>query len=559
MKTKNSVQNGSGAKPWALRMAVLACALGLGMWALLSILVSGKLPEDFPKLPDLQSQNAVLRELLIKLDARARSHPGSAEDLGNLGMAYHSNLFLEQAEGAYAIASRLAPDDFRWAYCRSLLAEEKGREGEQLELLKTTVRLKSDYQPALLKLADIHFKKDRLVEAARYYELGTGVAGQDSSLQARFGLGRIAARHMDWHKVIEYAAPLSTTYPHVRPPHQLLLDAYEALGQEDKAAEERANLLLPKLVVVPPVKDPLNEQLTALCCASTRLLKEAGLQSRFGHPDQAIQIARRAVEVEPGDADARHFLARTLLDTHGDDAEAVNEALAQLEQGLRLRPDDLLPLWYFTANFFEQDKTDAAVEQLRALLSANANREDAHYYLGLVADHQGRTQEAAAQYQAALRSDPDNAEAWHKLGLILVTQGRLGQAIAHFQKALKLNPTLTVARCNLGVALEQQGKTGQAITQFVEALRLRPSDAPTHLFLAIALMKTGKIEQSASHFRETIRLTPDDAQAHYGLGGALALMNRTEEAAKEVREALRLKPDYPEARDLLQKLESPKP
>jgi cytochrome c-type biogenesis protein CcmH/NrfG len=133
--------------------------------------------------------------------------------------------------------------------------------------------------------------------------------------------------------------------------------------------------------------------------------------SRFGHPDQAIRIARRAVEIEPGDADCRHFLARTLLKTHGDDPEAVNGALAQLREGLRLRPADVTPLWYFASSFFEQDKTDAAVEQLHALLAANADREDAHYYLGLVADRQGRKDEAITEYRAALKTDPKNAEA----------------------------------------------------------------------------------------------------------------------------------------------------
>jgi tetratricopeptide (TPR) repeat protein len=542
-----------------LKFSALACALGLGIWALTAVLLSGRLPDDFPTLPDLQSQNTALRELLIKSDAAARSHPGSADEMGNLGMVYHSNLFHERAENAYTIASRLAPDDYRWSYCRSLLEEERGRENEQVELLLTTIRLKPGLQPALLKLADISFKRDQLDEAARYYERVLGITGNDAYLQAQFGLGRIAARRREWEKVIRYAAPLSGAFPHVRTPHQLLLDAYEALGQADKAAEERAYLLQPKLIVVPPVKDPLNEQLTALCCSSTRLLKEAGLLSRFGHPDQAIGVARRAVEVEPGDADARHFLARTLLETHGDDPEAVNEALMQLQEGLRLRPDDAVPLWYFASNFFEQRKTDAAVEKLQALLTANANQENAHYYLGLVADRQGRTGEAVAQYQAALERDPANAEAWHKLGLILVTEGRLSQAIGYFRKAVQLNPTFTMARCNLGVALEQQGKTAQAIAQFEEALRLKPSDAPTHLFLAIAFMKTGRIEEAAYHFRETIRITPGDSQAHYGLGGALALKHRMDEAVQEVREALRLKPDYAEARDLLQKLESPKP
>ncbi len=126
------------------------------------------------------------------------------------------------------------------------------------------------------------------------------------SPQAAFALGRIAARRKEWSKVVEVLAPLATTHPHIRPTHQLLAEAYEALGDSRKAVEARRNLLRPNLIPVPPVRDPLYQELVALSCSSTRLLKEAGLLSRFGHPAEAIRVAHRALEIEPGDPDIRH-------------------------------------------------------------------------------------------------------------------------------------------------------------------------------------------------------------------------------------------------------------
>ncbi len=542
-------------KAWLWKTAALACVLGLGTWLLLSVVLPSRLPDDFPNLPDLQAQNSALRGLLGDADAKARSHPNSPGEIGRLGMVYHANQFFEQAESAYRIAARLAPEDYRWPYLRALVKEESGQEKDVPDLLRKSTELKKDYAPVLQKLGDIYYKQDRLDEAGRYYGLCAAAAGEDSLLQPLFGLGRVAARRKDWNKVLEYVAPLAVKYPHIRPTHQLLLDAYEALGQAGKAAEERTRLLDQKLIVVPPIKDALMDEILALCCSSTRLLKEAGLRSRFGHPAQAIEVARQAIEIEPGDADAHHFLARTLLDTHGDNPEAVDEALQQLGEGLRLRPDDVLPLWYFAANFFEQKKTEAAVEQLGAMLARNADREDAHYYLGLLADHQGRTQEAAAHYRAALKSDPENAEAWHKLGLVLVTEGKLDEATAYFEKAVRLNPTFTLARSNLGVALAERGKMSQAMAQFEEALRLKPRDGPTHQFYAIALLKSGRTDEAAAHFREAARIKPEDAEVHYGLACALALQHKLTEAAGEAREALRLRPGYPDAQALLQKLE----
>ena len=546
-------------RAWLLKTALLAGVLGLGTWLLLFVLVPDRLPEDFPKLPDLQSQNAELRRLLGSADAQARSHSSSAEDIGRLGMVYHTNQFYEQAESAYRIASRLASGDYRWPYCQALIQEENGKEKELLELLQKTVRLKRDYIPALQKLADTNFKQDNLDEAARYYNLSIDAAGRNSSLQAVFGLGRIAARRQDWSRVVEYVAPLSREYPHIRPAHQLLIDAYEALGQADKAAEERKALLQPNLIVVPPVKDPLYEELLDFCCSSTRLLKQAGYLSRFGYPNEVLRLARRAVEVEPRDADARHFVSQKLLELQGGDPKAVDEALSHLNEGMRLRPDDQKPLLTVAAFFFKQNKTDAAVEQLRSMLARNANNAEAHFYLGVAADHQGKTQEAISHYQDALKSDPNYAEACNRLGLIFVREGKLDQATGYFQKAVRLKPAFIRAICNLGVVMEQQGKIGQAIAQYSEVLRLNPDDFTAHMNLGLVLGRSGKVEEATRHFRETVRIEPGNAQAHYALGIALAGQRKVEEAKEEFRQALKLRPNYAEALNQLQELERKKP
>ena len=94
---------------------------------------------------------------------------------------------------------------------------------------------------------------------------------------------------------------------------------------------------------VPPAQDPLNDHLIGLSYHSTRLLKQAGLLSRFGYPDQAIQVARRAAEADAKDPDIRNFIARTLLTAYPNKPEAIDEALTQIGECLRLRPDDPAP------------------------------------------------------------------------------------------------------------------------------------------------------------------------------------------------------------------------
>ena len=555
MKTDSRNDRGGYEKASLLKTGALAVALGVATWLLAPLLLPAKLPEDFPKAPDLHRLNPSHGELLRTADRDARRKPGSAEVVGKLGLAYHANLFLDQAARAYRIAGRLAPDDYQWVYCQAFLEEENGNEKEELRLLEQTLRLKPDHALAQLKLADWFFKLDRLDEAARYYEMASGVPGGTAVLQATFGLGRVAARRQDWKKVVEYIAPLSHDYPSLLPPYELLQQAYEALGQADNAAEAREGAALAARKAMPPPEDPLNGQLMDLCYSSTRLLKEAGLLSRIGYPERGIQLARRAAQADPTDPDVRAFIATTLLTYYGDKPEAIDEALTQIGEYLRLRPDDLAPLWTFTTDFFKTAKPAAAVERLDALLRPHANSADAHFSLGLVADAKGETAEAFSQYEAALRNKPNDYVICNKLGEVLDKAGKYDEAIAHFQRSLQLNPQIAAPRRNLGIALIQQGNYGQGMRELGELLRINPHDTDTYVVLGFALLSLRRIDEAIPRFREVLRYKPDSPEGHYGLGFAFSVQGRREDAVAELQQALRLRPDFPEAEALLRQLD----
>jgi tetratricopeptide (TPR) repeat protein len=538
-----------------LKIAGLSVALGVATWLLAPFLLPVKLPADFPKLPDLQALNPGFRALLESADREARRRPRSAEAVGKLGMVYHANLFFEQAAPAYRIAARLAPGDYQWVYGQAFLQEENGGEKEQVKLLQKTVQLKPDYLPALVKLADWNFKADRLDEAAHYYELATRAPDGAASLQVAFAVGRVAARRREWNKVIEIITPLTHAYPHAAPLYGLLQEAYEALGQADKAAEARQSMASAKGKFVPPLEDPFNEQLIGLCYSSTRLLKQAGLLSRVGSADRAIEVGRRAVQADPKDPDSRNFLARTLLTFYRDRPEAIEEALTQVEECLRLRPEDPVPLGGFADDFFKTPKPPAAVARVRELLRSHTAIPGAHFFLGQAAEALGETGEAVAQYRAALKDNPKHSAAYNKLGLILKDAGKSDEAFANFQKAVQLNPASTAARLNLAIMLIQRGNSGQGLKQLDELLRYDPHDAAAHFCMGFAYLSSQRIDEAIAKFRQGLRYKPDDAEAHFGLGAALATQRKREDAVTELREALRLRPNFSPARKLLYQLE----
>src|SRR5260370_41978734 len=61
-----------------------------------------------PALPELSRQPAAVRAPLTEANRAARAHPTSAEAVGAAGLAYHADMFYEQAERLYAIAEELS-------------------------------------------------------------------------------------------------------------------------------------------------------------------------------------------------------------------------------------------------------------------------------------------------------------------------------------------------------------------------------------------------------------------------------------------------------------------
>ena len=121
-----------------------------------------------PALPDLSHQPAAIRLHLTEADRVARAHPTSAEAVGAAGLAYHSDMFYDQAERCYAIAAKLSSPGWRWTYYRAL-AQGAGGDAEGLGAgLRQVVAAAPGFSPAWWQLGEVEFKAghyDRAGEA----------------------------------------------------------------------------------------------------------------------------------------------------------------------------------------------------------------------------------------------------------------------------------------------------------------------------------------------------------------------------------------------------------
>jgi tetratricopeptide (TPR) repeat protein len=262
----------------------------------------------------------------------------------------------------------------------------------------------------------------------------------------------------------------------------------------------------------------------------------------LGNPAEAVRLYRRAVQSDPGNADAWCLLGIALR--AAGDAE---QAVASHRESLRLRPH-FVEAWNNLGNaLVDQGKLEEAVTAFEQVLRLRPDFAEAHNNLGAALRHQGQWAAAVARYQQALRLRPDYPDAHNNLGDALAGLGRLEEAAASYRRALRLRPNYPEAHTNLGNVLTRLDRPNEAVAHHREALRLRPGWAEAHSNLGNALVTQRQYAAAEASYREAIRLRPDWAEAHHNLGTALAEQGRLVEAEACYREALRLRPEHIDA------------
>jgi predicted O-linked N-acetylglucosamine transferase (SPINDLY family) len=305
------------------------------------------------------------------------------------------------------------------------------------------------------------------------------------------------------------------------------------------------------------------------------VLARAKTHHRAGQLQPAEQLYREILQVDPANAEVHYLLGaacRALGKPH--------EAVASLQQAVRLKPDHVAAHNHLGVTLAQQGRLDEAIACFRQALRLQPDFAEAHNNLrkalaqlgqrqlpagaaqrsteeadsatvlnnrGAALAQQRKWDEAAACYRRALELQPDFATAHNNLGNVLKEQGKREEAIACYQRALQLRPDFAGAHNNLALAWQEQGKLDEAVAGYRRSLELNPNYVETHNNLGTVLQKQGKLDEAAACYRQALQLRPGYAEAHSNLGVALQGRGKLAEAAACQRRALELKPEFAEA------------
>jgi tetratricopeptide (TPR) repeat protein len=153
---------------------------------------------------------------------------------------------------------------------------------------------------------------------------------------------------------------------------------------------------------------------------------------RQGMTEEAAELYRKSLELDPASASAHYNLAASLA-RRGEFAAAERHFRAALEQKSSAQTHTGLGivLW-------RQGRVDEAIVSLGAAIEADSEHPAAYDQLGTILVEQGRFEEAESNYRLLVRTRP-SAAAHQKLAEVLIRLGRADEARKEMEMARALD------------------------------------------------------------------------------------------------------------------------
>ena len=305
---------------------------------------------------------------------------------------------------------------------------------------------------------------------------------------------------------------------------QLLLTQaliYEELGQKETALQSIALIF---------ALEPYQNQAVLL---EAKVLVDQGAKKPFSRMEEAL-------EINPDDKRLRMQYARLLTRTDLDAARKQFEIMSAQAP----RDGDLL----FSLALINRETGDylTAKAYLRQLLDLGQRPDEAHYYLGRIAEQQGEPKNALYHYKQ-VENGGDFFSANNRVGRIMLAADQTDELQVYFEALRNNSPDKKAQLYGLEAdLLAKANKVDAGMALLNQALVDFPESTALRYTRSILGERQDNLALMESDLRTIIAQEPDNATALNALGYSLA--NRTErfdEAHGLIARALELDPEEP--------------
>lgn len=255
--------------------------------------------------------------------------------------------------------------------------------------------------------------------------------------------------------------------------------------------------------------------------------------------DEALVFLESTLEELADKRRLRLIYARMLFE-----AERLVDAEKQYEQVHQQAPNDSDILFALALISMEQGKDESAKGYLNQMIRFNRRANEAHYYLGSIADKNDKIPQAISEYKM-VGPGREFLAAQVRIAALLADQDRLDDARAHLENQRANNPERYNRLVMIeGQLLSERGHEAEFFELLEMVIKKQPENVELLYFRAMTGQSLGRLDVLEQDLLRVIEIDPGNADAMNALGYTLAdQTDRHDEALVLIERALEIKPN----------------
>jgi len=498
----------------------------MAMIFLVRTTASNQYRSQIPDIPDSYSLSVPVKEQLSQAFINAK-HVPSAENLGMLGMAYHSSANYEQAAECYHLAIQRDESAWIWNYYLGYLNMEMGNADAIIENFKSVIDKNPDMDLAWYYLGEEYknLRENELAEMS--FGKITGTKIEDSapknptrydyfplSTYAMFQLSRIYYDKGQMELAESTLKEIILNNRSFGPAYRLLGNLYSISG--DTTLSNRYTTRANDLVAFAPPVDTLVDRLVLLSRSEFYLLKKIDEAESSIYPEWAMKLVNHAMEYLP---DNKYLFSKAIKICLMLDMD--QQAGGYIDQHISFFKDNFTEMYNMGMLFFQKRLYPQSLKYFTRALDLKPDEAEIQNCLAICIWTVGERQKTNEILDALLKEYHDNPDVLADVTSLLFDLGEEEKATVQLSRLKKLAPAQPKVLKMSGGSAERNGDIDGAISLYEQSVKGNPEDLTTIRHLGDLLIRQRKWDSANRHYRESLVYHSNDPYLLERLGTLL--------------------------------------
>lgn len=298
---------------------------------------------------------------------------------------------------------------------------------------------------------------------------------------------------------------------------------------EHRPQDPEAPILLAATISGPTEIEPIRARLLALPAPAPTgppvLIALAMLEARQGHLKECESLCRRALQADPGFAEAYTILGMVQL-TQKNPAAATESFKKSAELSPPRSPRHL----HYAQFLIRSDNLAGGKQVIEEITRKTPDYLPAWTALAEIALAEKKYPECESHLEKILSRDNNDLDALMLRGRLRLAQGRNADALTEFEKLAHNFPMVPAILFELSRAQVANEETGKAIATLNQLLTRAPNHAEATLLLASLNLRKGDVSSSVPMLKKLFQVRPDLIEAGLLLAEAYSIQGNPEDA-----------------------------